>query len=154
MATHPKKAVPKTALEAFAAAKPDQHIALLLWKNRHPNPDLAVTVTEADLKAYMDCMSYLKVTPEVKVVLRKNYVGIVLVQEGTGDETSPGNAIKVVENNEADAQKGEAAEAIKRMRERAPDLAYRLEVDAQAGTFSADMVIEAARTMRALLGAG
>ena len=152
MATHPKKAVPKSALEKFAQAPADEHIALILWKFRHQIPDLAVTINEADLNGYNDCLDYLKVKAEVKVTVRPNYVGIVLVQAGTGDETSPGNAIKVVENNEEDAARGEAAEQVKRMRERAPDLAYRLEVDAQAGTFSADMVIEAARTLRALLG--
>lgn len=152
MATHPKKAVPKTALEKFAQAKSEEHIALILWKFRHQIPDLAVTINEADLKGYQDCLDYLKVKPEVKVVSRPNYVGIVLVQKDTGDETNPGNAIRVVENNEEDAARGEAAEQTRRMRERAPDLAYRLEVDAQAGTFSADMVIEAARTLRALLG--
>lgn len=152
MATHPKKATPKSELEKFAQASAGEHIALVLWKFRHQIPDLAVTVNEADLKGFSDCIEYLKVKPEVKVVLRPNYVGIVLVQAGTGDDTSPGNAIKVIENNEEDAVRGEEAEQIRRMRERAPDLAYRLEVDAQAGTFSADMVIEAARTLRVLLG--
>ena len=152
MATHPKKAVPKTALEAFAQVRHEEQIAMILWKFRHQAPDLAVTISEVDLEAYRACLNYLKVEAEVKVVLRPNYVGIVLVQAGTGDETNPGNAIKVVENNEEDAARGEAAEQVSRMRERAPDLAYRLEVDAQAGTFSADMVIEAARTIRVLLG--
>lgn len=156
MATHPKKAVPKTPLEAFAQANSAQHIALMLWANRFYNPELTVKITEDDLKAYMDCMGYLKVEPEVKIVLRPNYVGITLVQKGTeikddkGQVVSEGNAIKPVENNEADFVKAERFERIKAIRERAPELANRLKIDAQAGTFSSDMVNEAAETIIAL----
>lgn len=156
MATHPKKAVPKTALQAFATANPDQHIALVLWMNRIHNPDLTVKVTEEDLAAYMACMSYLKVTPQLKIVQRPKYVGITLVEKGTeikdpdGTVTSEGNAIRPVENNEADFARSQAAEDIRRIKERAPDLANRLTIDAQAGTFSSDMVIEAAKTIMVL----
>lgn len=156
MATHPKKAVPKTPLHAFANAGSDQHLALVLWMNRIHNPDLTVKVTEADLAAYMACMSYLKVTPQLKIVQRPTYVGITLVEKGTeikepnGTVTSEGNAIKPVENNEADFARSQAAEEIRRIKERAPELANRLIIDAQAGTFSSDMVIEAARTILAL----
>ena len=153
MATHPKKAVPKSTLEAFEQATPPQIIAMMLWKARHQNGELAVIVTEDDIKAYSECMEYLKATPEVKIVLRKKYVGIVLVEKDTGDASSPGNAIKPIENNEVDADKAEAADRIRRIKERAPDLANRLKIDAQAGTFSSDMVTEAADTILTLVRA-
>ena len=156
MATHPKKAVPKTPLQAFAQADPEQHMALMLWMNRINNPELTVKVTEEDLTAYMACMSYLKTTPQLKIVQRPKYVAITLVEKGTeikdpdGTVTSEGNAIRPVENNEADFNRSQAAEEIRRIKERAPDLANRLTIDAQAGTFSSDMVIEAARTIMTL----
>lgn len=157
MATHPKKAVPKNALEAFAAAKPEEHIALLLWKNRHANPELTVSITEEDLKGYNDCMQYLKVRPSIAVTTRRNYVGIGIVEENTeikdpttGEITSPGNAIKPIENNEGDAVKAETAGRLRRLKETAPGLAVLIRNQAAAGEFSSDLILQAAEAIQVL----
>lgn len=150
MATHPKKAVPKTPLQAFEQAPLSEIIGMLLWKNRIQNPELAVMVTEQDLKAYRDCMAYLKVTPEVKIVGRPKYVAIVLVEKDTGSEGNPGNAIKPVENNETDYATSQAAQLLRRTKETAPNLATTIRNQALGGEFSADLVIQAADALQML----
>jgi len=159
MATHPKKAIPKTPMQAFAQAAPQEHIALLLWKMRHANPELAVTVTEADVKGYMDCISYLKVTPEVKVFEHRGATVIALLEKDTeirdkttGALVSRGNAIKPVENNEADFQRAEQHERVRMIRQTAPQLAQTLLNAANRGEFSEDLVREAAQALQIMGG--
>ena len=157
MATHPKKAIPKTPMQAFAQASSHDHIALLLWKGRIENPDLSVQITEADLKAFHDCMTYLKVEPEVKVFEHRGRTVIALLEKDsvikdkkTGEVVSQGNAIRPVENNEADFAKSQQAENYRMVKQGATQLAVAIRNQAAQGEFSADMIQQAAETIMIL----
>jgi len=39
----------------------------MLWKARRRQPDLYVKIDEEDLKGFEDCVTYLKVVPEVMI---------------------------------------------------------------------------------------
>ena len=157
MATHPKRAIPKTPMESFVQASPDNHITMLLWMNRFNNPEMAVTVTEADVKAFQDCMTYLKVIPSIKVSQRNGRATIALLEKDTEirdkktqEIVSQGNAIKAVENNEADFQRAEQSERIRMIRQNAPQLANAIKVGAMAGEFSSDLILQAAEALQVL----
>ena len=161
------------ALDAFVAIcneqDPSRAIMLLYWKNRHQEPQFSINVTAADLKAFEDCVEYLKVKPEIRVFRPqgapahpgspatdtrsaipprpagkpKDYVVIQMVDE-------EGNAIVPIENNEQDLQRGQEAQRIKRIRETAPQLAAQLIADLQANTTSSSTVMEAAEALKLL----
>ena len=43
-------------LDRLVASDPKRAIAMLLWKNRHANPELNVQITEQDIKGFDDCV--------------------------------------------------------------------------------------------------
>src|SRR6266850_6521754 len=135
------------ALDALAFGPAKDIIALMLWKNRHTQPELYVQLTEHDMSGFKACVDYLHVVPEVRIVRPqglpghdgvpatktrsaipsqgptppKPYVIVALVERGTE------NAIRPVENNEADWQAAEEAKNFNRARDRALQLAGELQ---------------------------
>src|SRR5258708_10680054 len=143
----PRPDIPRDPLDALVAGPLKDVIALMLWKNRHNEPELNVQLTERDLSAFKACVEYLHVTPEVRIVRPqgmpgheaipatrtrsaipaaeptppKPYVTICLVERGTE------NAIRPVENNEQDWQAAAEAKNFNRARDRALQFAADLQ---------------------------
>lgn len=170
-----EKAVARTpqpidALDALASGPLKDIIALMLWKNRHNEPELTMQLTERDLSGFKACVEYLHVVPEVRIVRPqglpghdaipatrtrsaippadptppKPFVIITLVEKGTE------NAIRPVENNEADWQAAEEAKNFNRARDIALRLAGELQTAAATGNYSSSSLDEAAKCLVAL----
>ena len=134
---------------------PKEVIALMLWQRRHVNPSLSITITDREKKALEECLAYLGVEAEVGILRRGNKVIVGLVEKGTStlqdDGTGGmGNAIKPIENNEADNALATEARNIVQLRAAAPGLAQQILLDMRNRTMSDDTMREAASTIQAL----
>ena len=167
----------KDALDRFveqANANPLKAIALMLWRARMANPDMYVKVEERDLKAFEDCVTYLKVKPTViihrepaqpaqpavpaagnrravpgrEAIPPKPYAVIALVEERDGKPTM--NMIKPVENNQEDYDRSLDSAALRRARDQAPDLASRLMSASRTGDYSSSDLQAAAEALSLL----
>lgn len=160
----------KDALDALALGPVKDVIALMLWKNRHAEPDLAMQITERDLSGFKACTEYLRVVPEVRIIRPqgrpghqgmpatrtrsaippqeatppKPYVIVGLVERGTE------NAIKAVENNEEDYALAEEAKNFRHARDVALRIASDLQREAATGNYSSSTINEAAQCLVAL----
>jgi hypothetical protein len=150
-------------------ASPKDAVALLLWKNRHSNPEMSEQISAADVAKLDACAAYLEVTPTVRIyrpkgipkqdpipahgerraipgreaVPAKPYVVVQLVDQ-------KGDAFVPIENNEEDAKLRDRRRELSRLKERAPALAAQIQTDIQQGAFSNSTLIEAANTLLAL----
>jgi hypothetical protein len=169
----PRKQQPSDPLDQLAAegnADPKRIIALMLWQDRHRNPDMARQITERDVKGFADSMKYMEVEPEILIVRPqghpgtpaypavgkrkaiparapegpRQWVAVNLVRKGTQD------GIKPIENNEEDAKRRDQAEEIRRWRDKAPQLARDLIDGANRGTYSTAVMAEAAQALNAM----
>lgn len=157
-------------LDRLAAADPRKVIALMLWKARHRNPDMAVQITQRDIDGFNACVTYLKVEPDVDICRPQGrpaqeripamgnrrevpghpaepprpFVVVRLVEKGTE------NMIRPVEDNEEDNDKRIAAERLVDIRAQAPGLAARLDGYARTGDFVASDLRDAAAWLRTL----
>lgn len=160
----------KDALDRFAEeanADPKKVIALMFWRERHRNPEMACQITEADIKGFTDCVNYLEVEPEVSIVRpggrpaqpaipaagnrrgvparpeepARPFVSVNLVAKGTM------NAIKPIENSEEGAKLRDASDTLRRARERAGDVAGQLLRDVASGQFSTSTMQDAAQML-------
>lgn len=128
----------------------------MLWKNRHRNPGLSVTVTQKDIDGLKQCLDYQKLEAEVNILRRPDSVVIALVERDTqltdkdGTVTSLGNAISPIENNEADFEKAAKEKRLQGIREMAPQLAARLLSEDLAGICSRDTVTQCAEALQVL----
>ena len=155
MAKPKKAAPPPDPLNAFADGDPFKAVAILLWKDRHRNPEMAVQVTPADLKGFAECVQYLKVTPEVRIHRPEGRPAQAAVPERAGRSAIParpaepprpyvmiqlvdkdGSAIKPVENNEDDYQRGIQADKRRQAREQADSLVTALRGELASGDFN------------------
>lgn len=157
------------ALDQLALADPKEIIALLLWKDRHRNPEMTVQFTEKDIAGFKACVEYLEVVPKVRIQRPQGLPAqeaipaegnrraiaaraaepprpfvVVQVVDAKGD------SIKPIENDEEGAQLRDQAETLRRHRDGAAALANQLIADARSGNFSSSMVIEAAESLKAL----
>jgi hypothetical protein len=143
-------------LDALAQGDPKKVIALMLWKARHREPDMYVQLDENDLQGFEDCVTYLKVKPDVLIkrpqgvpaqpgipathhrravpareaIPPKPYVIVSLVEHGTE------NVIRPVENNQADFDIAKDAAAVRKARDQAHELASRILAQAKSGEYS------------------
>lgn len=133
--------------------------SLLLWKNRHRNPGMTEHITQADHDAFWACMDYQKISPEVRVVPHRKGGVLVVLADAASDVDmdvengycrNPGNAIKPIENNEADHAKAMHAVEVGKMRDSARELARTIRGMMQSGTFSNDVLTEAAAVLEGL----
>lgn len=165
-----KKAPQLDPLDALAQGDPRNVMALMLWKNRLREPDMYVQIDEHDIKGFQDCVDYLKVKPEVKIVRPaglpaqdpiaatgkrravparaatppKPYVIVTLVEQGTM------NVIRPVENNQDDFDTAQAAAELRKARDRAPQLAERILQQARTGETSLSDMQDAADALLVL----
>lgn len=157
----------KDALDQFASAGAERALQLVLWKGRHQNPEMTVLVSEADLRAFDECMHYQKVTPEILLYRPEGrpaqaaipaagnrravpgrsaepprpYVIVGLVERGTHD------AVKPVENNAEDYGRGELARQVQVVKRNLTVWASELRRAAVAGDFSSSTLEEVARAL-------
>lgn len=166
------KTKPKDTLDQFAedaAKNPALAVQLLIWKRRHANPDMVEQITEKDIEGFRASCEYMEAVPEVSIMRPQGlaprpaqpavgkrkavpayagepprpYVVVALVKKGTRD------AIKPIENNEADAQLRDEANRMRRMRDNAPSTAASLLADLNQNQYSAATVREAAAMLSA-----
>lgn len=156
-------------LDALAQGDPKNVIALMLWKARHRNPDLFVQIDENDIVGFEACVQYLKAKPVVQIrrpeglpeqaaipathnrravparaaTPAKPYVIVTITDER-------GDAIKPVENNQADWDTAQDATQVRKARDQAPDLAARILNQARAGEFSLSDIQDAANALMIL----
>lgn len=153
-----------------ALAKDSERVmALMLWVNRHRNPDLFAQITEKDLAGFEDCMRYLKVKPQVRIFRPeglpaqaaipathhrravpareatppKPFVMVTLVDE-------KGDAIRPVENNEEDYDRAQDATQVRKARDQAPQLAQLILNQARTGEYSLSDITDAANALLTL----
>lgn len=132
--------------------------SLLLWKNRHRNPSMTEHITQADHDGFWACMDYQNLTPEVRVVPHRKGGLLVLLADASSEVmmdpkgfcSNPGNAIKPIENNEADHAKAMHAVEVEKMKDAGRELARTIRGMMQSGTFSNDVLTEAAATLEGL----
>lgn len=156
-------------LDQLALGDASEIIALMLWKDRHRNPDMTLQITEADIAGFRKCTEYLEVVPKLRIERPQGLpaqegipaVGnrravparaaepprpFVVVQVVDKD----GNGIKPIESEEDGAKLRDEADKLRQIRDTAPGLASQLIADARAGSFSSSMVIEAAESLKTL----
>jgi len=180
MATKTKEA-PKDALDQWVErAKKDLTVAMamMLWQNRFNQPDMYVQITEHDIEAFEQSMRYQKLTPTVIVHREpgtpatpgrpaagnaraippspgtppKPYAVVLLVEKDKlGRPTM--NGIKAIENNQEDYDRANEVQAIRRWRDKAPDLATALTNAARTGDYSSSDLMDAANALMALASA-
>lgn len=148
-------------------------IALMLWQNRMRHPDLYAKIEPNDIKGFEDCVQFLKVNWQVRIerpaeipaqeaipahgnrravparpaIPPRPYVIVNLVDERTGD------AIKPIENNQADYDVAQQAAAVRKAKDNAPMLAGSLMEQARSGNFSLSEMTDAANALLTLAGA-
>lgn len=147
--------IPTDPLDAFAQSGVEEALKLLFWKARFQNPEFSVTVTPEDIKAFRDCIDYLEVKPQIRIVRPqgvpaqpmipahgnrratpgreaippRNYVVVQMVDQD-------GNAFVPIENNQADFERQEQAKRARRIKETAGELAAQLSRDLASATIS------------------
>lgn len=84
----------------LAASPPDYLLMLVLWKFRHANPEMAVTINDDDVKSYHDCINYLDVSARMLAEPHQTYVAIRMADKD-------GNSITPIENNERDKDRAD-----------------------------------------------
>lgn len=150
-----------------AAKSPANAVALLLWKNRFLNPELAVQITEQDIKEYMACTEYLQVDPRVKIFRPKGRPAqpaqaatktrsAIPATEAEPDRPfvmvmitdKDGNAFKPIESTEEGAKIRDHHNQLRAFRDRAGETANRLMADLAAGNFSDATIREAAQMLK------
>ena len=159
-----KPKAPPSILDNLVSAGPEAAIAMLLWKNRHANPQMSVQVEEKDCDGLKQCLDFLEITkPQIRILRPpgtpatpgrealgnrravmphpgtppKNYVVIQMVDQD-------GNAFVPIENNEEDAKLRDATRAKQRMKDRAPLIAEQLLNELATGGFTDGTIREAA----------
>lgn len=165
-----KAKTPKPDALDQLAADPMRVLCLMLWKNRHREPDMYVQITPEDIQGFDDCTRYLKVKEPIAKIFRpqglpaqeaipasagrravparaatppKPYVIVTLVDE-------KGDTIRPVENNERDFDTAQDAAAVRRARDQAPELASLLLSQARTGEYSLSTMTDVANALVAL----
>lgn len=159
-----KAPVKMNPLDALVAGDPRGVIALMLWKRRLAEPDMFVQITEEDIKGFQDCVKFQKIVPEVLIrrpppipgqaaipathnrravparaeIPARPYVIVTLVEKGTE------HVIRPIENNEADYDRAQDANRVRKARGDAPRLAQRLLDMARSGEYSLSEMQDAA----------
>lgn len=178
MATHPKgkKVVQLDTLDqAVKTWSTDMWAKMLLWKNRIANPEMTVEVTEKDILAWQECVTYLNIDTQLKIHRPQGRPAAEAIAAVPGTPQRPGrsaiparpadpprpfvlvqlldqdgNTFKPIENNEQDRQRQEEAERLRRARDQGRNLATQLQHDMGSGVYSNATIGDAAAALIAL----
>jgi hypothetical protein len=158
----------KDALDSFATAPLDRVLQLVLWKLRHKNPEMAVLITEGDITGFEQSMSYQGVVPAILIERpqgRPAHAGargkVVSVAPFSGEPPRPfvivavvergkKNAIRAIENNQDDFERGDLARRIALARGKAATLAQQVRNAAASGDFTSGTLEDAAEALEVL----
>ena len=157
------------ALDTIASADPKEIIALLLWKDRFRNPDMAVQITEQDITKFRACTDYLEVRPTVSIHRpqgRPAHPRAPATATRSAIPPSPaesprpfvvvqlldqdGHAFKPIENNDEDAKTRDQSNELRKYRERGASIASQLIGELRSGTIIDSTIMEAAQALAAL----
>lgn len=163
----------KDPLKTFEALSRDEaltkSVAMLLWKDRYRNPDMAVQVSAADLESFTKCTDYLSVEATVRIhrpqgraaqeampatakrsaqpaIPAESPRPYILIQLTDKD----GNSFVPIESTEDGAVLRDAANAQRTMKHRAPEIAAQLMSDLSGGAYSDATIREAAQMLMGL----
>jgi len=166
----------KDPLDRLAKAGARDIIALMLWQNRFNNPSMSVQLAASDLEGLEKCVQFQKLQAEVVIMRPKGrpaqdpipaspgrmavpgrpadpprpFVVVALVEKGSSSETSPGNAITPMEDNEQDYARANAAKQLAEVKAGAAGLAGRLLAEDAAGIATRSTIEEVAHALRVL----
>lgn len=147
-------------LDALVQAGADRVAQLLLWKDRIRNPELAVQITEEDIRGFAQCTQYLDIKPALLIWRRPAveakpgqaattnrravaptpgmppapFVTVRLVVQGTHDGFKP------IENNESDYDASQAANKVRQLRQDIPQLAGAVRAMIASGDYSTSVL--------------
>lgn len=157
------------ALDTLAQTDPKDIIALLLWKDRFRNPEMAVQITEQDIAKWRACTEYLEVKPQVSIHRpqgRPASPGTPATATRSGTPPTPaepprpyvvvqildqqGHGIKPIENNEEDAKIRDRSNELLKYRDRGAQIAAQLLMELRTGELTDGTVSEAAQALTAL----
>lgn len=144
-------------------------IALMLWKERFRNPELAVKISDKDLKGMDDCLGYLRLKLDVRIERGAGipahpgnpakgipareagepqpYVVVSLLGKDENDISGP---VRPVENNEEDHKQSQIARQVAQARDQAQYLGQRLINAARSGDYSSSELAEAGQALMLL----
>jgi len=125
--------VPKH-LKAIAKGPADQTVALIFWKLRNQFPEMAIVLSEHDIKGYQDSMNYCQQTPQLIVDAKPSSVIIRIADKSTGD------MIGIEENNETDLAAKELAVKTRAARDSANMLVGTARMEFSQGVNSKDTI--------------
>lgn len=156
-------------LDQLATADAKDVIALLLWKDRFRNPEMAVQITEQDITKFRACTEYLEVKPQVSIHRpqgRPAMPGSPATATRSAIPPTPaepprpyvmvqildqqGNAFKPIENDEEHAKIRDQANELRKYRERAAGIASQMVNELRSGTIIDSTIMEAAQALAAL----
>lgn len=168
------KKPPATKLHPLDALAQDplKVMQLMIWVNRHRNPDMFFQINEADLEAFNACMAYQKIKPTVLIkrppeipgqaavpamgnrravparppIPARPYVMVTLVEIDKNGKVTE-NVIRPVESNEADYDQQQEVAALRRAKDRAPLLAQEILKSASSGETSLSDLQDAANCL-------
>lgn len=146
-------------------------LMLMFWKQRFENPEFTMQLHPNEEAAFSACVKYLEVTPTIRVFRP----GGIPAQEGSPAQGNrravppraaippkdyivvqmvgaDGNAFKPIENNQEDRDRQIKADAFRRIKDQARQIAQQLASDAQQGTFSTDTIGQAINALTTLAG--
>lgn len=168
------KAAPQAQdpLDQLVDGDPKDVLALILWKNRHNNPELSVQITAKDIEGFQACCEYLEVEPEVRIIrpagrpaqeaMVKN--GQVIAPARPADPPKPfvvaqivakgtDNAIRPVENNLEDYDRQQQMAAVRKARDQASMHAANILTAVKTGEWSLSDMQEAANALTIMAAA-
>lgn len=163
-------------LDRIAKLPPKSIIALMLWKDRHRNPGLAISITEQDMTGLDACLAYLKIEAEVQIIRPRGrppqaaatsrerglipatpgepsrpFVSVALIEKGSAEtEGVLGNAIVPCENNEEDAKRADQARRLDLIRPQIPAIMNRMRDERASGMLSEQTIEDACEALQAL----
>ena len=114
----------------------ERALALVLWKMRHSNPEMSVTITKDDIDTLEQCEVYQKLTAAPAVVEASGKMFVNMVVEGTAD------VFKAIESNEQDYQAAERAQKLRQARDQMPELVALVRGQMARGEFSESNITE------------
>ena len=165
----PKNEPPRDPLDTFedqCAKQLGMATAMLLWKNRFRNPEMAEQVTVEDIEKLTACVNYLGITPKIVITRPRGRPAQAAVPERAGHRAIPakpaepdrpfvmiqlvdekGDHFKAIENAEDSAKRRDESIEVGKLRDRAPQVAGDILAEIQSGTFVDSTLREAARML-------
>lgn len=157
----PVALTPMAKLTADIQATPTLAVQLILWKQRHSNPDMSVLITEDDLQGFRACVDYLEVEPTLRCFQPGGRPERPAFKKKDGTEVPAqpaippreecvvqltdkgGNAITPIERSSEEQAKGRQGREVQQIKSKVPGLVADLRQMSMRGETSSAMLEEA-----------